>query len=177
MNDLFTVLNDKVGLTSTQWQKAIENTFYLYNNLGLADVEVGTVTTNFTAPATFADVVVTHREVVVSGKTIDYFDYVFNIPTPNIVATLTSETTDTPSDVGMTLTQTPIYGGGSQSSVIVGYNFSFNAKLPALQDISGKEDKSNKVTSLSSNSTDTQYPSAKCVYDIVGNIVSLMEEL
>ena len=44
-------------------------------------------------------------------------------------------------------------------------------------DVSGKEDKSNKVTSLSSSSTDTQYPSAKCVYDIVGNIVSLMEVL
>ena len=29
----------------------------------------------------------------------------------------------------------------------------------------GKEDKSNKVTSLSAASTDTQYPSAKCVYD------------
>lgn len=33
------------------------------------------------------------------------------------------------------------------------------------QDISGKEDKTNKVTSLSSSSTDTQYPSAKLVYD------------
>lgn len=31
----------------------------------------------------------------------------------------------------------------------------------------GKEDASNKVTSLSSSSTDTQYPSAKAVYDIV----------
>ena len=29
----------------------------------------------------------------------------------------------------------------------------------------GKEDSSNKVTSISSSSTDTQYPSAKCVYD------------
>jgi hypothetical protein len=33
---------------------------------------------------------------------------------------------------------------------------------------------SNKVTSISSSSTDTQYPSAKCVYDIVGNIESLL---
>jgi hypothetical protein len=33
------------------------------------------------------------------------------------------------------------------------------------QDISGKEDKSNKVTSLSGSSTDAQYPSAKAVYD------------
>ena len=33
------------------------------------------------------------------------------------------------------------------------------------QDISGKEDKTNKVTSIDNTSTDTQYPSAKCVYD------------
>lgn len=32
--------------------------------------------------------------------------------------------------------------------------------------IAPKEDKTNKVTSLSSESTDTQYPSAKCVYDL-----------
>ena len=33
------------------------------------------------------------------------------------------------------------------------------------QDITGKEDKTNKVTELTSESTDTQYPSAKVVYD------------
>ena len=38
----------------------------------------------------------------------------------------------------------------------------------------GAESTTNKVTSLSSSSTDTQYPSAKCVYDIVGNIESLL---
>lgn len=47
--------------------------------------------------------------------------------------------------------------------------------LTQHQDISGKENTSNKVTSLSSASTDTQYPSAKCVYDIIGNIESLLE--
>lgn len=47
----------------------------------------------------------------------------------------------------------------------------------ASVDVSGKEDKSNKVTSISSSSTDTQYPSAKCVYDIVGDIESILEEL
>ena len=40
-----------------------------------------------------------------------------------------------------------------------------------------KEDKSNKVTSISSSSTDTQYPSAKCVYDLVGDIESILETL
>lgn len=46
----------------------------------------------------------------------------------------------------------------------------WDAKQPAgsylvASDISGKEDSSNKVTSISSESTDTQYPSAKLVYD------------
>lgn len=36
------------------------------------------------------------------------------------------------------------------------------------------EAKANKVTALSSASTDTQYPSAKCVYDIVGDIETLL---
>lgn len=36
------------------------------------------------------------------------------------------------------------------------------------------EAKSNKVTTLSSASTDTQYPSAKCVYDLVGDIETLL---
>lgn len=49
--------------------------------------------------------------------------------------------------------------------------------LTSHQDISGKEDKSNKVTSISSSSTDTQYPSAKCVYDIVGDIETILTTL
>lgn len=40
-----------------------------------------------------------------------------------------------------------------------------NAFLTQHQDISGKENSSNKVTSISAESTDTQYPSAKLVYD------------
>lgn len=39
-------------------------------------------------------------------------------------------------------------------------------------DLSGKENVSNKTTTLSSASTDTQYPSAKCVYDNIPTNVS-----
>lgn len=39
------------------------------------------------------------------------------------------------------------------------------------------ERKANKVTSLSANSTDTQYPSAKCVYDILGDIETLLARI
>ena len=35
--------------------------------------------------------------------------------------------------------------------------------------------KSNLVTSLSSSSTDTQYPSAKCVYDLIGDINNALD--
>lgn len=41
----------------------------------------------------------------------------------------------------------------------------------------GDELTSNKVTSLSSSSTDTQYPSAKCVFDIVGDIESVLDQI
>ena len=42
-------------------------------------------------------------------------------------------------------------------------------------DLSGKEDTANKVTTLYSNSTDTQYPSAKAVYD-ADNALVLADE-
>lgn len=41
--------------------------------------------------------------------------------------------------------------------------------LTQHQDISGKENITNKVTSMSVSSTDTEYPSAKCVYDALQN--------
>ena len=47
----------------------------------------------------------------------------------------------------------------------------------ARSGLSGKESSSNKVTSLSSSSTDTQYPSAKCVYDIIGDVESALAAL
>ena len=43
--------------------------------------------------------------------------------------------------------------------------------------LSGKEDASNKVTSISAQSTDAQYPSAKCVYDVVGNIGTILDNI
>ena len=47
---------------------------------------------------------------------------------------------------------------------------SLNLADSAIQDITGKEDKTNKVTSLDSTSTDTQYPSAKSVWDLISGL-------
>lgn len=43
--------------------------------------------------------------------------------------------------------------------------------------LGGKQTTSNLVTSLSSSSTDAQYPSAKCVYDLLGDVESLINAL
>lgn len=51
------------------------------------------------------------------------------------------------------------------------------AKKTDIPSVSGKEDTTNKVTSLSSSSTDTQYPSAKCVYDLLGDVETLINAL
>lgn len=40
--------------------------------------------------------------------------------------------------------------------------------------LTGYQTTSNLVTSISSSSTDTQYPSAKCMYDILGNVETLL---
>lgn len=52
-------------------------------------------------------------------------------------------------------------------------------RTASAQDVidGGKESASNKVTALSSASTDSQYPSAKCVYDMVGNIETLLSQI
>ena len=52
-----------------------------------------------------------------------------------------------------------------------------NWKLQQNVNPVGYEVTSNKVTSLSAQSTDTQYPSAKCVYDIVGDVETLINAL
>ena len=40
-----------------------------------------------------------------------------------------------------------------------------------------KEDKGNKVTTISASSTNEQYPSAKCMYDLIGNLEALINAL
>jgi hypothetical protein len=52
-----------------------------------------------------------------------------------------------------------------------------NTYLTAHQDISGKENTSNKVTSLSSSSTDTEYPSAKATYTYINTMLGDIETL
>lgn len=52
-----------------------------------------------------------------------------------------------------------------------------DAKYLTTASIEGKQDTSNLVTSLSAESTDTQYPSAKCVYDLLGDVETLLSQI
>lgn len=52
-----------------------------------------------------------------------------------------------------------------------------NADILEDIDLSDYQTIANLVTTISSSSTDTQYPSAKCVYDIVGDLETILETL
>lgn len=76
----------------------------------------------------------------------------------------------------------PIYGRSStvQPNAVAGYYYVVVATVAtsiSAAEWDAKQDKSNLVTSISAQSTDTQYPSAKCVYDIVGDIESLLSTI
>ena len=74
------------------------------------------------------------------------------------------------STVGLLKNDGSVMSSGTGSSNWAVGNHTHSQYLTSHQDISGKEDKSNKVTSLSENSTNTQYPSAKTVYDELMNV-------
>ena len=77
------------------------------------------------------------------------------------------------------ISQGGIEGSGNVvSGLITGQRFTqgFEARISNYHD-STKQDLANLVTSVSSSSTDTQYPSAKCLYDLVGDIETLLTSI
>lgn len=69
---------------------------------------------------------------------------------------------------------TYIYGIGGYD----GTNYSTASSLQTVVGgTSSYEVTTNKVTSLSASSTDTQYPSAKCVYDLIGDIETVLDTI
>jgi len=76
------------------------------------------------------------------------------------------------SSVASSITSSDITNWNNKSDFSGSYN-----DLTNKPDLSVYELLSNKVISISSSSTDDQYPSAKCVYDIVGDVESILETL
>ena len=63
--------------------------------------------------------------------------------------------------------------GGAVDSV----NGQTGTVVLTASDIEGVEMTANKVTSMSSSSTDIEYPSAKSVYSVVGDVESILENI
>lgn len=129
-NEQFPVLDDKIGLTYQQFKTLVENTNYLYNNLGLSSIEINSVKTEFPSPGSFSDVIVEHNIDYVNGKPIDLLDFGFKIPTPRISASLKTDIVDENTPTGMTLVTAPIIEQINNTNVTTGYEFEFYAKLP-----------------------------------------------
>lgn len=88
---------------------------------------------------------------------------------------------------GRTVDDEPVFCEGMDTWVLLARRSDLPTKTSDLtndsgfltqhQSIAGKEDNSNKVASLSASSTHTQYPSAKCVYDLIGDVESLLSQI
>lgn len=75
----------------------------------------------------------------------------------------------------------PIYGRSNtvqpKSVGVYYYVVCANVFTASGGTIGDYQTKSNLVTSLSANSTDVQYPSAKCVYDLIGDVENLLSQV
>ena len=78
---------------------------------------------------------------------------------------------------GIDITNDVISVDGVNTSEVTLATVATTGAYSDLTGTSGVQTTSNLVTSISSNSTDTQYPSAKCMYDIVGDIETLINAL
>lgn len=86
-NDLFPVLNEKVGLTYEQWRKAIENSNYLKNHLGVTKVAVGKEPSVIVVDdPNDAKLDVSIREVKEGDITTAYLDFTHYVPAGNVTS-------------------------------------------------------------------------------------------
>lgn len=112
-------------------------------------------------------------------------DYIKNKPTiPSVVDSLSSASTT----AALSANQGKVLNDGKQDKIdatnklsadLVDDASTTNKFVTSSEKTtwSAKESTSNKVTSLSSSSTDTQYPSAKCVYDLIGDVETLLSSI
>lgn len=123
-------------------------------------------------------------EAAPSGGTSDYTQLT-NKPAIDGTTLTASSTASglglaTSTDIADMATQTWVVNQGFEttSHAVSTYQpLSGMSNYATQSDISNMEVTTNKVTSLSSSSTDTQYPSAKCVYDLIGDIQTILATL
>ena len=83
--------------------------------------------------------------------------------------------------IGDTVGKKFIVNGATSSHFLKGDGSLDSNTYLTSASVSGKEDTSNKVTNISASSTDAQYPSAKCMFDVCsfisGNVITAYDSL
>ena len=122
------------------------------------------------------------QENIIEIETVDY-KLEFNGPVVEINADLTnyytkSETDDLMDNKQGTLTfdSAPI-SGSSNPVTSEGIYTALTAYYTKSEADAAFQSKVNLVTSVSSASTDEEYPSAKCMYDLLGDVETLINAL
>lgn len=119
-----------------------------------------------------------YQAALVSGTNIKTINNESLLGSGNITISGGGGGTGTVTSVAMTVpTGLSVSGSPITSSGTIAVSLATGYTIPTTNDMNGKEVTTNKVTSLSSSSTDTQYPSAKCVYDLLGDVENLINAL
>ena len=115
------------------------------------------------------------RQITETGNIYDEYIYISNayekIGSTDVDLTGYATETWVSAQISSFLTQTQIQGLINTSLT----NYYTKSEIDTA--LSSKENIVNKVTSISAQSTDTQYPTVKCLYDIIGDIESLLSAL
>lgn len=91
-----------------------------------------------------------------------------------VTISVPTKTSDLQNDSGFLTSAVTTFNGQSGAVTYSAPVSSVNGQTGA---VTGMQTTSNLVTSVSSSSTDSQYPSAKCLYDLVGDVESLLESI
>ncbi len=86
----------------------------------------------------------------------------------------------TTSDIADMATETWVSQQGFETATHAANTYQTQAGMSnyaTRTDITDMETTTNKVTALSASSTDTEYPSAKCVYDLIGDVETILATL
>lgn len=91
-----------------------------------------------------------------------------------VTVSVPTKTSDLQNDSGFLTSAVTTFNGQSGAVTYSAPVSSVNGQTGA---VTGLQTTSNLVTSVSSSSTDSQYPSAKCLYDMVGDIETLLASI
>lgn len=91
-----------------------------------------------------------------------------------VTISVPTKTSDLQNDSGFLTSAVTTFNGQSGAVTYSAPVSSVNGQTGA---VTGLQTTSNLVTSVSSSSTDSQYPSAKCLYDMVGDIETLLASI